>query len=94
VGLGALFIAQNYISSNLYFLMRIGLLVFIATSFYNIVLGILRAERKVDWYSSFTIWNSVIGLGLGIMLVICFHRGVEGLLWGSLLSMVLAFPWY
>lgn len=92
LALGILFLARSYISPNLYSLMRIGLLVFMAVSFYNIFLDTLRAKRGVGWYSSFAVWRSVIGLGLGMALVVGFHYGVEGLLWGSLLSMVLAFP--
>lgn len=92
ISLGVLLIAQNHISSNLYSLMCIGLLVFMATSFYNIGLSILRAGRKVNWYSSFTIWHSIAGLSFGVALVVIFQYGVEGLLWGSFLSMAVAFP--
>lgn len=92
VGLGGLLLVQDYVPLNLWQLMRVGLLVFIGTSFYNIFLSILRAKRRVNWYSSLAIWRSVIGLGFGVMLVVCLRRGVDGLLWGSLLSMVVIFP--
>lgn len=89
---GVLFLAKGHISANLYSLMRIGLLVFIATSWLTLLLTFLRAKRRVSWYTSFTIWRSVAGLGFGVTLVMIFQYGVEGLLWGALLSTVVALP--
>ncbi len=87
-----LFLAQGYIPAKLYSLMRIGLLVFIASSCSAVFYSLLRAKRQVTWYSSFRIWGSVAGLGLGVALVMAFHYGVDGLLWGSCLSIVIALP--
>lgn len=87
-----LFLINSHISANLYFLMRIGLLVFISTSVFSVFLSNLRAKHQVTWYSSFTIWRSVAGLAFGVMLVMVLHCGVEGLLWGSFLSMVIVLP--
>jgi len=92
VTLSIFYIVRNHISLTFYFLMRIGLLLFIATSIFSIFLSELRAKRQVVWYSFFTIWRSVIGLGFGIMLVIIFHYGAEGLLWGSFLSIAVVLP--
>ncbi len=90
--LGILFFAQGHISANLYSLMRIGILVFIATSCSQVLLDFLRAKRQVTWYSSMTVGRSVAGLGLGVVLVTIFQCGVGGLLWGSFLSMVIVLP--
>lgn len=90
--LGILFFAQDHISANLYSLMRIGVLVFIVTSFSQVLLDTLRIKRKVIWYSSITIWRSIAGLGLGVALIIFFQYGVDGLLWGSFLSMAIVLP--
>ncbi len=90
--LAVLFFAKGYIPANLYSLMRIGLLVFIASSGSSIFLSFLRAKRQASWYSSFTIWRSVAGIGLGIALVMAFNYGVDGLLWGSFLSIAIALP--
>lgn len=87
-----LFIAQSHLSANLYSLMRIGILVFVVTSSSQIMLGFLRAKRQVTWYSSFTIWHNVAGLSLGIALVVVFGYGVDGLLWGAFLSIIIALP--
>ena len=87
-----LFLAQGHISATLYSLMCIGLLISVATSFFTVLLSLFRAKRQVSWYSLSTIWKSIAGLGLGILLVLVFHLGVEGLLWGILLSTVIALP--
>ena len=90
--LGILFFLQGDISTNLYSLMRIGILVFIVTSCSDVLLQFLRAKRKVTWYTSFSVWRSVTALGFGVGLVIFWHHGVEGLLWGSVLSMTVVLP--
>lgn len=92
VTLSILYIVRGRVSSSFYYLMLVGLLVFILTSVFNVFLSDLRAKRQVAWYSSFTIWRSVTGLGLGVAIVIAFHRGVEGLLWGSFLSIAIILP--
>lgn len=92
VTLSILYIVRSRILSSFYFPLRIGLLLFIATSVSSIFLTELRAKRQVTWYSFFTIWRSVTGLGLGVTIVIGFHYGVEGLLWGSFLSVAIVLP--
>ncbi|MEM3627526.1 MAG: flippase [Candidatus Bathyarchaeia archaeon] len=52
----------------------------------------LRAEFKAKEYTLFSIWRAVAGLGLGVGMVLVFDRGVEGLLWGHAVSLVLALP--
>lgn len=88
----ALLFAQNRLPADLYSLMRIGVLVFIATSCSQVLLSFLRAKRRVLLYSSFVIWRNVAGLGFGLFLVIVFHFGIEGLLWGTFLSLILCLP--
>lgn len=90
--LGILSFAQAQISANLYSLMRIGVLVLIANSFVSVFLELLRAKRQVASYTFFSIWQSAVRVGLGVALVMIFHFGVEGLLWGSLISTVTILP--
>ena len=87
-----LFLAKGCISAHLYSLMHIGLLTFLASSWLTVLLAFLRAKRQVGLYTSFAIWRSVAGLGFGVVLIIVFHYGVEGLLWGALLSAIIALP--
>jgi len=81
---------RGRISRNIYHLMSIGILVFILTSFFAILLDFLRIKRQIKWYSYFFVWKSVTALIFGVLLVIIFHLGVEGLLWGAVLSIGLA----
>lgn len=90
--LGVLYLSRAYISDSLYFLMHIGILLFIVTSFSSVFQQSLRAKRRVTWYTSFSIWSSVAGIGLGIALVMIFHFEVEGLLLGALLTILVALP--
>ena len=90
--LTVLYIVMSRISPNFYFLMRIGLLVFIVTSVFRVILSELRTNHQITWYSFFSIWPSTIGLAFGVILVIVFHYGVEALLWGSFLSIAIVLP--
>ena len=87
-----LFLSRSYLSDNLYHLMRIGVLVFIMTASLNVLLHFLRAKRQVNWYTAFSVWKSITAIGFGLALVLIFRYGVEGLLWGSVLSIAVALP--
>lgn len=83
---------KTQIPANLCFLMCIGVLLFMVSSFRAVFLDLLRAKREVVWYSTLSIWMSVAGLGIGIAIVLILHTGVEGLLWGAIISTVIALP--
>jgi O-antigen/teichoic acid export membrane protein len=87
-----LLFTKSYISSNLYFLMWIGILIFILTSFFEILLHFLRAKQLVSCYSAFKVWESITRIGFAILLIIVFNFGIVGLLWGSILSLTIALP--
>ena len=90
--LGILFAIRPWISSELWQLMLIGTLLFFLLSGFQGLQQLLRAERLVSWYSGFQVWYKAAALGIGITLVLCFHFGIEGLLWGSILSLAIALP--
>ncbi len=92
ISLSILFLGKSRISADIYRLMCIGLLVFILTTCFGVLLSFLRARRQVNWYSTFFVWKSVTTLGFGIALIMIFHFNIEGLLWGSILSMAIALP--
>ena len=87
-----LFLSQAYTSNDFYHLMHIGVLVFILTASLDVLLQFLRAKHQVNWYTAFSVWKSVTATGFGLALVLIFRYGVEGLLWGSVLSMAVALP--
>lgn len=87
-----LLVSKSRVSGNIYYLMYVGLLVFILSACFGILLNFVRAKRQVGWYTGFFIWRSVTTLGFGIALIMIFHYGVEGMLWGSILGMIIALP--
>lgn len=90
---GALLVGKSYVTQSLYNLMLIGLGVFISLSFFALLLNFLRVKRLVGSYTNFSVWKSVTAIGFGLILVILFKFGVEGLLWGIILSIILVLPW-
>lgn len=90
--MGVLFLIQDRMTAHLHSLMQIGVLVFIVNSCFLLFLSLLRAKRRVSWYSLFIAGYYGGGLGLGVALIVVFQRGVEGLLWGSFLVALLTFP--
>lgn len=85
-------VIKTRLGSQLYHLMLIGIPFFILTSAFGVLLSFLWAKRQANWYSGFSIWKSIAALIIGITLIIKFHFGVEGLLWGYILSIGIALP--
>ncbi len=85
-------IAKTAISPNLYLLMSSGVLLFIAISIFTVLSYPLIARQKATAYSCFTIWHAGAGLLFGIAIVLLAGRGVEGLLWGSIIALLIAIP--
>jgi len=88
-----LLIGKSYISQNLYDLMLLSLGIFILSSFFGTLLSFLRVKRLVGWYTTFSVWKSITAIGFGLILVMIFKFGIEGLLWGIILAIVLVLPW-
>lgn len=88
----SLYFIKSYISPRLYFLLHVGVGVLIFTGIFDVFQYFLRSMRKVNWYSNFAIWKSIVGFGLGLGLIIFFRLGIESLLWGAILSMAIALP--
>lgn len=82
----------SYIPSQLYALMLIGILMFGLTSFFGVLQQFLRASRQAALYCGFSIWRSVTMIGFGLLLVFFLGFGIDGLLWGSIISLAVIFP--
>ena len=87
-----LLFTKPYIKTILYSLIWVGILVFIFISFFNVLQHFLRAKRQINYYSSFIIWKSITSIIFGILLVIIFHFSINGLLWGSIISLLIIIP--
>jgi len=83
---------RGYMSQNLYHLMGIGIFVFILTFLFSVLLDFLRIKRQINWYSGFFVWERITALVFGLLFVIFFHLGVQGLFLGTVLSVGLALP--
>ncbi|NQU99419.1 MAG: oligosaccharide flippase family protein, partial [Parcubacteria group bacterium] len=83
---------KQLLSNQLYKLGYIGLILFIFISLFNTLQHFLRSKRQINWYSTFAVWKSVVGVGLGLLLIIVFDFGIDGLLWGGSLSLILITP--
>ncbi len=88
----ALFLFRGRISSTLFYLMGIGILVIVPTTIYSLLLNFLRIRRRVKWFSFFFIWKSITAIVFGVLLLIFFKLGVAGLLWGTVLSVSIGLP--
>ncbi len=92
LSLGLLFFFRCHIRLNLYPLMLIGVLVYMVTSFFAILLNFLKIKRQIKRYSRFFIWTGLTTPVFGVLLVVLFHLGLKGLLLGAILSAALALP--
>lgn len=90
--IGALFVTKAAIGTQLYRMMVIGAVVFVLGSTFDVLLNFLRSKRLVGSYTFFSAWRSIVGLGIGIVLVARFGFGVDGLLWGYAVSLAFALP--
>ena len=73
-------------------LLKTGLIVAIISSVFDALQYFFRAQRRVALYSNFMIWKSLSTFGLGLGLVIVFGLGIEGLLWGTVIGLIIALP--
>ncbi len=87
-----LVLLRRRLSAGLWRLLMIGGMLFIVTCAFNLLQYILRSKGLVGRFSAFAVWHSVAGFGLGIALILLLGLGIEGLLLGAILSIVLALP--
>jgi O-antigen/teichoic acid export membrane protein len=89
---GVLLLLKSRISEELYELMNTGIILFIVTSCFQVLIEFFRGARKISWYSGFKVWISITSVVFGILLVMVFDLNVSGLLWGSIVSGTIALP--
>jgi len=84
---------RTVFSESLFHLLNIGILLFSLSSAMEVLLNFLRAKRMVTWFSLIRAWQSIAGLVIGMgVLVFAFGFGIEGLLLGNCISIVIALP--
>lgn len=93
VGFLTIFTLERYLPPILFPLLIISVLIFMVQAIYTVFLVVVQAQQRSTVYSFFELLTRYSSLGLGLLLVIVFNLGVEGLLWGefSMLTLVLPF---
>jgi O-antigen/teichoic acid export membrane protein len=92
VSLLALFLLKEFIPPALCPLLPLVIMIFIVQSIFSVSIAVLRAQRRSGSYTSFNLFITYGSLGVGLLLVIVLGFGVEGLLWGNFLAVVLTLP--
>lgn len=68
------------------------LLIFISQSVFTVFMALLRAQEKSGTFTTFQLLNNYGSLGMGLLLVIGFGLRIDGLLWGSVLTLAFVLP--
>lgn len=83
---------ESNFSSKLLLLMHVGIGVFIVIALFQVFQSFLMTKRNVNWYSRFAVWRSIGSFGIALLLIFFFKRGIESLLWGTILCLVIIVP--
>jgi O-antigen/teichoic acid export membrane protein len=88
----AILLFKKHIPPALYPLLPLVIMIFIAQSIFTVFISVLRAQGRSGSFTSFQLFITYGSLGIGLLLVIVLGLGVEGLLWGTFLTLVIALP--
>lgn len=83
-----LLIFQKSISDDLYFLLMISFPLIILNSFFLVNQSILRLNNNIKYFSFSTIWKSVVGFTIGILLVLMLGYGIEAMIYGNIIALL------
>jgi O-antigen/teichoic acid export membrane protein len=87
-----LFLLRDILPFGLVQFLPLIVIIFVFQSIFSIFMAVLRAQERSRSFTSFQLLSSYGGLGLGLLLVIVWGFRVDGLLWGTLLSILLLLP--
>lgn len=87
-----LFLLKELLPSELVQLLPFAILIFLAQSIFTVFTSVLRAQGRSGSFTSFQLFMNYGALGVGLLLVAVWGFQVEGLLWGTLLTLVLTLP--
>lgn len=90
--LAAWLVLRAHMEPMLSALFQIGALYFVVGTSTDVVFNFLRARRRIAWFSALTLWKSLAGLAFGVLLVVFFDFGIDGLFWGHVLAGVATLP--
>ncbi len=87
-----LLLFSSYIPTGLVPLVHIIILIFIAQSIHSIFITVIRTQGRSKVFTTFQLITKYGDLGLGLLLVLVFGLRVDGLMWGSFLTLSLLVP--
>jgi len=87
-----LFLIKGSLPPALVRLLPIALLIYIGQSIYSVFMAVLRVQGRSGAFTSFELMLNYCGLAIGLLLVAVWGLRVEGLLWGTLLILILMLP--
>lgn len=95
VGISAIvvfYLLREYVSPDTYPLVVAGIILSLVVSVERVFLSLVRAQRRVESYVSYSVCQGVAGLGIGLALVVVLGLGVDGLLWGLVIATTVLLP--
>jgi O-antigen/teichoic acid export membrane protein len=87
-----LLVLRSRMPDRLWFLLLLGGFLFPATCLFNLLQYVLRSQRLAGRYSAFGVWQSGAAFGLALVLIFGFRLGIDSLLVGAILSILLVLP--
>lgn len=87
-----LFLLKKFLPSALVQLLPLVILIFITQGIFTVFIAVLRAQGRSGSFTSFQLLTIYGGLGIGLLLVIVWGFRVDGLLWGTFLTLFLSLP--
>lgn len=88
----SLFLLRKLFPHWLVQLLPLVILIFVAQSIFTVVMAVIRAQGRSGLFTVFQLLTNYGGLGVGLLLVAVLGFRVEGLLWGTFLTLVLTLP--
>lgn len=88
----SLFLLKEFLPSALVQLLPFVILIFVAQSIFTVFIAVMRAQQRSGSFTSFQLFIHYGGLAVGLLLVVVWGFRIEGLLWGTLLTLVLTLP--
>lgn len=89
VSAGLLLVLRSLISPDLYSLFWLALILYIVSAFNATLMDVLRGQEKGRWYSTIYTSQSYAGILFGLILVLVFGMGIDGLIWGQVVGLLL-----
>jgi len=89
IGAAVLLLGRALFPEEVYPLLWVALLVFIANGWYVILSNVLRAQERSRWFTAFELFYKYGTVIFSVGLILLLGMGVEGMLWGQMLALAI-----